>query len=133
MLLFLVSDWVVCRIGQESSGLVTTLDPRNLLKQGPVHSGLLRVHHSAQGVLLLFLSLRATNHGARSVDRLTIAVHRSHLITEEPLIVKQLLFPGVLNQVLLTLVLLGPLHPTIHVRFVSPGFVLLAQALLSDL
>ena len=132
MLLFLVSDWVVRRIGQESSGLVATLDPRNLLKQGPVHPGLLRVHHSAQCVLLLILSVRATDHGARSVDWET-TVHRSHLLAKELLIGKQLLFTGVLIDVLLTVVFLGSLYPPVHVRFVSPGLVLFAQALFSDL
>ena len=52
------SDWVLGLSGQDLGWFIASLNPCNLLEQGTIHAGGLRIHQSAKFVLVPVLEIR---------------------------------------------------------------------------
>lgn len=120
------SDWVLSLLLKHFSRFFTTLDSADLLEQGPVHLGFLRIHKTAK--LHLFLTFDARCAYTNCIDGSWL-----HLINQELLISLQFLLSKLILFLLLGILYVRSSNHIVHIRSVGPVLVLLLHTFLVDL
>ena len=120
------SDWVLSLLLKHSSRFFTTLDSADLLEQGPVHLGFLRIHKTAKLHLLLTFDARCAY--TNCIDGSWL-----HLINQELLIGLQFLLSKLVFFLLLGILYVRSGNHIVHVRSVGPVLMLLLHTFLVNL